>query len=92
VSDGGSTVLGQLWELLWTGVWPVVGTGVGTRVGPGVGFGVGRDRIDVLNNRGASGRTNFAIDGILRGLTESFVARTTNLAVHYVVAVISAKA
>jgi hypothetical protein len=37
-------------------------------------------------NRGASGRTNFAIDGILRGLTESFVARTTNLAVHYVVA------
>jgi hypothetical protein len=37
-------------------------------------------------NRGASGRTNFAIDGILRGLIESFAARTTNLAVHYVVA------
>jgi hypothetical protein len=40
-------------------------------------------RIDILN-RGATGRSNFVVDGILRGLTESIVARTTNLTVHYV--------
>jgi hypothetical protein len=69
-----------------------VGTGAGTSAGDRC-----RDRwfrdwrwdwrwdwngIDILN-RGTTGRSNF-VDGILRGLTESIVARTTNLTVHYV--------
>jgi hypothetical protein len=43
--------------------------------------------IDVRNNRGATGLSNFVIDGILRGLTESVVAGTTKSSVHYIVAV-----
>jgi hypothetical protein len=41
----------------------------------------------LLNNRGATGRSIFIIYGVLRGLTEGIVARTTNIAMHYVVAV-----
>jgi hypothetical protein len=71
-------------------VVPVKRGRLGLRTGVGLALGQRRvkwwDRIRCSQQPRCKWSHNFAIDGILRCLTESFVARTTNLAVHYVVA------
>jgi hypothetical protein len=51
---------------------------------PGTGVGTGAPEWTRIDISTAVQLVEATVDGILRGLTESIVARTTNLTVHYV--------